>query len=181
MITINHIIPYLEKLNQKEKDKLIINLLKKNKEEIKKIYYQFVALPKEIDDLFHDTKIEIEQEFFGIYYGVVQKKLAKAIGNSNKIIKAYAAVDKRPEKEAELFLFILDILFENFSNEFGTCWTVYDSKTGQLMSKLLKKIKKIHPDYIVEFEEKINNYIYRLKKIASHNDLIYNLPDKLFG
>jgi hypothetical protein len=75
---------------------------------------------------------------------------------------------------------MLGIIFAHFSNEFGTCWTVFDFRVAQDVSKLITIVtKKIHEDYRMDFEDKINGYIKRLKAVASHLDVIYNLPDKI--
>jgi hypothetical protein len=181
MISIDQIKPYIESLNLKEKDKLIVQLLRKNQEEMSRIYYQKVASSGELDEYFDDTKEEILVCLDVNYsYGILQKNLAKGIAKANKTIKKYALVDKRPEKEAELLMFILDLLFEEYSNEFGTRWTAFDYRTGQTLSKLITLVsKKIHPDYRIEFEDRINNYLLEIKKLSSYNDFIYNLPDKL--
>jgi hypothetical protein len=82
-IEIADIKPYLESLNEKEKDKLIARLLAKNREELQSIYFQKVASKGELEDLFEDVKGEIE-DAMNVYinYGISQKNLAKGIQKS---------------------------------------------------------------------------------------------------
>ncbi|MEQ8415447.1 MAG: hypothetical protein RIB71_13310 [Imperialibacter sp.] len=173
--------PYLDSLNEKEKDKLIARLLAKNRAELDAIYFQKVASKDDLEDLFADVKAEIEGAMnVYINYGTLQKNLAKGIQKATQAINRYKAIDRRPEKEGELIMHMLEIIFTEFGNEFGTCWTVFDFRVAQAVSKVVTIVtKKIHADYRMDFEDKINGYIQRLKAVASHNDVIYNLPDKI--
>jgi hypothetical protein len=180
-IEIADVKPYLDSLNEKEKDKLIARLLTKNQAELEAIYFQKVASKNDLEDLFADVKAEIE-DAMNVYinYGVIQKNLAKGIQKATQAINRYKAIDRRPEKEGELIMYMLEIIFTDFGNEFGTCWTVFDFRVAQAVSKLITIVtKKIHEDYRMDFEDNINRYIKRLKSVASHNDVIYNLPDKI--
>ena len=182
MAEINDIKDYVLALPIKEKDKLLLKLLKKNKEEIDRIYLSEIADESALDVYFEEVKEEIHQYLVHEVFnrGNFHKNMARGIGKANKAIKSCASVVKKPEKEAELLMYILDIIFTDFSDELGTCWTTFDHKVAQTLSRAVTMAsKKIHPDYRIEFEETLNNYLMRLKKTSSHLDYIYRMPDRI--
>lgn len=164
----------------KEKNKLLLQLLRKNTEAVQKIYYQNISDKEEMQTLVENLKVEITDILNWEYAkgGNTHKNLARGIGNASKEIARFKSV-LSPELETELNMHLLDIIFSDLSNELGTCWTVFDHKVTQTLSKTLTLVtKKIHEDYRVEFEEQLNNYLFRIKK-ASHLDYVYNLPNRI--
>ncbi len=165
----------------KEKDKLLLQLLRKSPETIQKIYYQNVSEKDEIDTLIENLKVEIEDLLSREYSkrGNEYKNLARGIGKASKEIARFKGV-LSPEQETEINMYLLDIIFTDLANNLGTCWTVFDHKVTQTLSKTINLVtKKIHEDYRVEFEDKLNNYLRILKRKSSHLDYVFILPDRL--
>jgi len=179
--TIEDIKTVVVNMPAKEKDKLLLQLLRKNPKAINKIYYQQVAGKEEIEMLIEDLKNEISALLSDELFkrGRFQKNMARGIRNASQAINEYTSV-LRPEQESALYLHILDIIFKDMSQALGTCWTTFDHKVAQTLSKVVTLVsKKLHEDYRVEFEEQVNDYLQRLKKTSSHLDYVYNLPDRL--
>lgn len=60
---------------------------------------------------------------------------------------------------------------------FGTCFTQYDTKVAMIVKRLITIVtKKLHPDYKVEYEDKINEYLQILHRTSNHIDPVYHLP-----
>lgn len=128
-------------------------------------------------ELFEKTKEEINQLFFKSYRGYSdQLKLANKLKACIKKLNEKSKFFKNKLYEAKLLMFILDEVFGYPVDFFGTCFTVFDSKTGIILKRLLTLLKKIHPDYHTEFEDKINRYLEILHRRSNHIDNIYNLP-----
>jgi hypothetical protein len=180
-ISIEQISPYLESLTAKQKDKLIHQLLKRDKEMIERLYLEHIATPIERDERFEYYKKEVEACMHTYYRAPCDELImAKAISNAKKIIVQFAKLDKRPEKEAELLMDILKVVFDENPAQLGTCWTKYDHSVGQTIKKLITLIKsKLHEDYLIEYKEPLESYISRLKRTSSFNDSIYLLPDTI--
>lgn len=165
----------------KEKDKLLLQLLRKSPETIQKIYYQNVSEKDEVITLMEDLKEEISSLLDQEYSkrGNEYKNMARGIAKASKEIARFKGV-LSPEQETEINMHLLDIIFTDLVSNLGTCWTVFDHKVTQTLSKTINLVtKKIHEDYRVEFEDKLNEYLRTLKKTSSHLDYVYILPDRI--
>jgi len=165
----------------KEKNKLLLQLLRKSPETIQKIYYQKVSEEDEVKTLIENLKEEITDLLSWEYSkgGNEYKNMAKGIAKASKEIGRYKSV-LNPEQETEINMHLLDIIFTDLSVNLGTCWTVFDHKVTQTLSKTINLVtKKIHEDYRVEFEGQLNTYLKRLKAASSHLDYVYILPDRI--
>ena len=107
---------------------------------------------------------------------IIQKELAKAIGKSIKIINDFKKVAKSPYHEAQALMFLLDIVFVNYTSELGTCFTIFDSKLAIITKRFINLVVKLHLDYHVEFSKKVDEYTQKLAKHCSHLDTVQNMP-----
>jgi len=181
-ITIEHLKPYLESLTARQQEKLLYQLLKKDKILIEQLYFKHLSTPEKLDERYADFEEELKHALF-ISYRAKSDELAvaKAIGEAKKVINRFTKVDRRPEKEAELLILILDAIFEPGNPaRLGTCWTKYDLTVAQTLKRLLTIIRnKLHEDYLLDFKPKLNMYLTKVKSTSGFHDFIYDLPDNL--
>ncbi len=169
----------IKSLSKKELEKIIIRFAKKNKEMYDSLSFEYLQKDSAID-LFEDAKDEIELLFINLGRRVIQKSLANAIGKSVQIINNFCKITKDAKLEADLLLFLLKIVFDNFSEHLGTCWTVFDSKLAITTNRLFNLLKKkLHEDYWIEYRDNINRFLKILKNNSSHIDYIYSMPHSL--
>jgi hypothetical protein len=165
-------------------------------EELQKLVIQFTSINKEIydfvnlhyvekedaeEELFEETieKITDEILFLG-ERGIVQKNLAKAITKSVEYINHFVKVTKNLNREADLLRNLLDDVFKNYTNELGTCWTVFDSKLAITTNRFYNLVtKKLHEDYRIEYHDSLNRYLEILHSSSNHLDYIYNMPKSI--
>lgn len=182
-ISIEDLRPYLESLSEQQKDKLLHQLLKKNKIMIEQLYFKHVSTPDELDTRYDHFVDMMKANLFTIYRSRSDElAVAKAIGEAKKVINEFTRVDKRPEKEAELLMIILKAVFDDQDNpaRFGTCWTKYDLTVAQTLKRLITIIKKkLHEDYLFDYKREIDRYLVRLKATSNFNDFVYELPKEL--
>ncbi|WP_372948240.1 hypothetical protein [Mariniphaga sp.] len=75
---------------------------------------------------------------------------------------------------------ILTFVFERFTDDLGTCWTVFDSKLAVTTNRLYNLVtKKLHEDYWIEYREDVNRYLDILHSRSNHLDYIYNMPKSI--
>jgi len=56
----------------------------------------------------------------------------------------------------------------------------YDYKVGLLLKRLITlATKKMHPDYLVDYQEKINDFLTQLHKTSNRINTIKELPEKI--
>ena len=180
-VNIKDLQPYLESLSDKQKDKLIIQLLKKDKLLMEKLYFKHMASPQEYDQLYEDFKTQIAQKFNTSYRAHSQELAnAKAINEAKRVIDHFTKIDKDPIKEAEMLLMILNVVLNQSDANLGTCWTKYDLTVTQTIRRLITVIcNKIHEDHLLDFKPKVDKYLKLLKSHSNFNDFVWDLPDEL--
>lgn len=164
-----------------ELQKLVMQFASKNREIYDFVNLQYVNGNDAEDELFEETIEKISDEIlFPGERGIIQKNLAKAITKSVGYINHFAKVTKNELREAELLLNLLDDVFENYTDELSTCWTVFDSKLAITTNRLYNLVtKKLHEDYLVEYTEPMNRFLEILHSKSNHLDYVYGMPKSM--
>jgi len=169
----------ISSLSTEEKEKIIFRICKKNKDIYETLLFEYMK-DESGRDFFKETKNEIASQFTCFWSRVIQKELARAVTHSIKAINRFASITNDKKQEADLLNFLLKIIFTEFSEELGTCWTTFDSKVGTATRRLLNLVnKKLHEDHHIEYKADINSYIKILKSKCGHLDSVFNMPDSL--
>jgi len=171
----------IQEIPLEELQKLVMQFASKNPEIYDFINLQYVNGTDAEDELFEGTIEKISDEIlFPGERGIVQKNLAKAITKSVEYINHFVKVTKNGKREAELLLKLLDVVFENYTDELGTCWTVFDSKLAITTNRLYNLVtKKLHEDYRIEFAEPMNRFLEILQAKSNHLDYVYDMPKSM--
>lgn len=132
-------------------------------------------------DLYEKTIRDLEVIFRKSYKGFSQQlQLANMLSACIKRINEFTGISKNKVLEANLLIHILEVPFSLTTKMFGTCFTQYDSKVAMILKRLITLVtKKMHPDYKIEFEEKINNYLQILHQTSNHIDTVYHMPKSI--
>lgn len=171
----------IQEIPVEELQKLVIQLASKNKEIYDFVNIHYAENEDAEYELFEETKEKIREEilFLG-ERGIVQKNLAKAITKSVGYINHFAKVTKNKKREADLLRNLLDVVFENYTDELGTCWTAFDSRLAVTTNRLYNLVtKKLHEDYRIEYCDNLNRYLKILHAKSNHLDYIYNMPQSI--
>ncbi len=164
-----------------ELQKIVLKAASQNPEIYDFININYVEGTEAEEELFEQTKEYISDEIcFLSKRGIIQKNLAKAITNAIRYVNHFSKVTKNEIREAELLVFLVDETFQNYADELGTCWTVFDSKLAITTNRLYNLVtKKLHEDYQIEFTEPINRFLKLLHAKSFHLDYVYNMPKSL--
>lgn len=171
----------IKEISVEELQKLVIQFTSKNKELYDYVNLHYVERADAEEQLFEGTMEKITDEilFLG-ERGIVQKNLAKAITKSVGYINHFVKVTKNKNKKADLLRNLLDNVFENYTDELGTCWTVFDSKLAFTTNRFYNLVtKKLHEDYRIEYRDNLNLYLESLHAKSNHLDYIYNMPKSM--
>lgn len=171
----------IKNLDTKELQEIVLKMAAKEK-----LVYDFVVtnyLNKEYgeEELFEETKDDLEMLSLISYKGIsVQIRVAKMLGNCIKRINEFTKVSKNKKYEAELLMYALQFSFSLPPNEFGTCFTVFDSKTAITLKRLINIVtNQLHPDYQADYAVKINEYLKILHLRSNHIDTVYHMPKSI--
>jgi hypothetical protein len=152
----------------------------------KKANYDFLLanyLDKESGekDLYEEARRDLDSLFIKRYKGFSERlRLANMLSACVKRINEFTGVSKNKKLEADLLLYVLEVPFSLSTNMFGTCFTQYDYRVSLLVRRLINLVvKKLHPDYLIEYKDKLNGYLTILHRTSDFNDFIYNLPQKI--
>jgi hypothetical protein len=131
--------------------------------------------------LFDATKSDLDLIFGKRYKGFSEQlRMVNMLNACIKRVSSFAKISKNKALEAELLLYILDIPFSMTPDMFGTCFTQYDTKVAMILKRLINIVTQgLHEDYMLEFQEKINNYLNILHHTSNHIDNVNKLPKSI--
>lgn len=172
-----------EQLNQLSKNELIDMVLKLA---AKRYNYEFLLvnfLDKEGGEqtLFDEAKEDIDQLCQKQFKGrTIQHQLVKKLNACIKRINEFTVEAKNKKLEADLVLYVLELQFSNSSKVFGARFSGYDYKVGLLLKKLIGIVtKKLHPDYLADYQDKINDFLDQLHRTSNRINTIKDLPEMI--
>jgi hypothetical protein len=168
----------IKKLDYKDLQDIVISLASKEKTAYDFILLNYLDKESGEQDLFEATKADLEIIFRKRHKGFSEElQIANMLGACIKRINEFTKISKNKVLEAELLMYILQIPFSLTTKMFGTCFTQYDTKVAMITKRLITIVtKKLHEDYKIEYEDKINNYLQILHRTSNHIDTVYNLP-----
>jgi hypothetical protein len=128
--------------------------------------------------LFEEAKEAIDKlcqkEFKG---RTIQHQLAKKLNACTKRIGEFTVETKNKRLETDLVLYVLEMQFANPSKVFGARFSGYDYKVGLLLKRLINLVtKKLHPDYLIDYQDKINEFLTLIHNTSNRINTINELP-----
>ena len=167
----------ISKLSYDELIKIVFRFARKNKEMYETLSFEYLQ-DDSAEELFEDVKQDIDFHFSFVEEGrVIQKNLAKAISNSIQDINEFKKVTKNKKLEADSLVFLLCIVFDRYEEDLGTCWTIFDSKVATTLNRLINLVRKIHPDYWIEYKKDIDRFIKIMKEKSGSIQTVYKMPN----
>ena len=105
------------------------------------------------------------------------KQTVKKLNVCVKRINEFTIETKSKKLEADLILYVLELQFENHPRAFGARVSGYDYKVGLLLKRLINLIsKKLHPDYLIDYQDRINEMLTKLHYTSNRVNTIKELP-----
>ena len=131
--------------------------------------------------LFEEAKEDIDKLCLKEFKGrTIQHQLVKKLNACTKRIGEFTIETKSKKLEADLVLYVLEKQFEHPSKVFGARFSGYDYKVGLLLKRLISLVtKKLHPDYLIDYQDKINEFLTKLHKTSNRINTIKDLPDSI--
>ncbi len=172
-----------EQVNELSKKELVDIVLKLAGKRYNYEYLLVNFLDKEGGEqiLFEETKEDIDKLCQKEYKGrTIQHQLVKKLNACTKRIGEFTVETKSKKLQADLIFYVLELQFDNPSKVFGARFSGYDYKVGLLLKKLITLVtKKLHPDYQIDYQDKINEFLTKLHKTSDRINTIYDLPQMI--
>ena len=171
----------INNLSQKELSKIVLKLASKDKLVYEYLYVNYLNKEDGEKDLFNKTLDNISLCFAKKYKAYApEQKATKMLSASIKELNDFIKSSKNKNMEAELLIVILEEAFLHPEASLGTCFTGFDNKIAQILKRLITLVtKKMHEDYLIEYQDKINKYLKIIHKQSGFNDYVYELPDEI--
>jgi len=168
-------------LPQKELAKIVIDLISKDKSAYNLVYIRYLNGETGVKDIYEDVLSNIETCFYNNYKGHIQSQRdAKMLSACVKELNNFTKISKNKIMEANLLMVILKEALINRRDSFGTYSTAFDNKVAQILRRLLNIItKKIHPDYLIDYQDDVNEYLKIIAKYSYHHIFTYKLPKNI--
>jgi len=172
-----------EQLQQLSKQELVDVVLKLSG---KRYNYEFLLVnfldPEGGEQiLFEEAKVDVYNLFYKPSSGrTIQHQLAKKLNRCTKRIKEFTVETKSKKLEADLILYVLELQFAQDLRVFGAHFSGYDYKVALLLKKLISVVtKKLHPDYFVDYQEQINDFLNKIHYTSNRINTVYDLPQEI--
>ncbi|MEA3443893.1 MAG: hypothetical protein U9R19_04120 [Bacteroidota bacterium] len=171
----------IKALSRKSLEEVVIKMAAKDQMVFDFLMVNYLDKESGEQELFEKTKSDLNEIFNKNYIGNAEqlqnvKRLSAGIKRLNKFTK----VSKNKILEAKLLIYILEDHVYDSNDLFGTCFDSYDSKVAQIFKRLLYLVtKKLHPDYLGDFQDIINKFLDVLHSKANHTNSVYNLPESV--
>lgn len=132
-------------------------------------------------DLFEEAKADLDKLFRKRYKGFSEElQLANMLAACTKRVNEFTKVSKNRNQEADLLLHVLNVPFSLRPNLLGTCFTAYDTKVAIMLRRLINVVTtKLNPDYLIEYQETINDYLKILHRCSGFLNSVYALPKSI--
>jgi hypothetical protein len=131
--------------------------------------------------LFEEAREDIDKLNDKDYKGrTIQHQAVKRLNACTKRIREFTVETKSKKLEADLVLYVLEMQFAGPVKMFGARISGYDYKVGLLLKKLISMVtKKMHPDYLIDYQDKINEFLTKLHQTSDHINTILDLPQMI--
>lgn len=168
-------------LSKTELQKIVIKMAAKDKVVFDYLLVNYLEKETGENDLFEETKTDLDLLFTKSYRGFSEElQLANMLSACIKRINQFSKICKSKNLEADLVMYVLELVFSLSASLFSTCFTAYDYKVALMVRRVITIVQtKLHPDYKLEYAEKINNYLTALHRTSNHIDFIYGLPQSI--
>lgn len=126
------------------------------------------------DEVIEDIDALCQKEYKG---RTIQHQMVKRLKACTKKMTEFTASVKNKKLEADLMVYLLDKQFTQPTKVFGARFSGYDYKVGLLLKKLIALVaQKLHPDYLIDYQDKINDFLDKLHRTSNHIQTIKDLP-----
>lgn len=170
----------LGKLTKEELKKIVIRFARKYAQMNKTLEFELVE-SESVEELLEEVYETIEMELRWADGNIIQKPLAKAMSTSIAEINSFKKTTKSKYHEALALQRLLNVVFKDYREHLGTCWTIFDSKVASAAKRYFKLVISLHEDYHIEFKDDFEQILKHTKAECRHYDSIFELPDTFEG
>jgi hypothetical protein len=165
----------VKQLTDKEKEAIILKAARRDAELYDLLAYEL--LPDiTLEQVTEDTSEKIHELMYGITGRNLAKNVTRNLRKSVKEIARFKRITKDPKAEIEVHLFLLRLIFNNFTGQFESRYKSFYVATARLVLRTMQLIKKnLHEDYHLEYKAELDDFLEQLRSRKGFH-LTFEIP-----
>lgn len=166
----------VKELSDKEKETLLLRAVRRDAELYDMLAFELLE-EVTLDDLIEQTSEKIHELMHTTSGRSFSKSLTKSLRKSVKEIARFKRITKNAKGEVELHLYLLKIIFDNFTGQFESVYRTFFMATARLTLRTAQLIRKnLHEDYHLEYKAPLDEYLTHLHSRSKSSGLSFVLP-----
>lgn len=165
-------------LSRVDLERIIVKIAAKEKSVYDYLVLNYFDKEGGEQDLVAEVKTDLDKLFRKSYKGYAQElQMANMVSACTKRINEFSKISSNKKHEADLLVYVLDVPFSMSSKLFGTCFSAYDQKVTMMLKRLITIVTtKLHSDYLIDYQDKINKYLEIIYLRSGFHDYVRLLP-----
>jgi hypothetical protein len=156
----------VKQLSEKEKEAIILKAARRDAELYDLLSYELIE-EVTLEEVYNQSTDTIHELLLNASGRSLAKALNKALRKALKEIALFKRITKDKKAEADLHLYTLRLIFDNFTGQFDSYYKGFFTATARLLHRTIQLIRKnLHEDYHLEYKPELDNY---LQQIHSRN------------
>ncbi len=167
----------LKSLSDKEKDTLLLRAIKRDDELHEALRFELLeevtlaSVQAEAEDRIHEV-LSLSLSGFQL-----SRFLPKAVGKALKEVARARRITKSKHLEIDLDMYLLRLLFRNFSGPLGSSHAMFYKGVARLTFRTANLVlKNLHEDYWLEYKGELDDFFQRLNTYDNRWQLSFELP-----
>lgn len=166
----------IKQLSEKEKEDVILKAVRRDAELYELLTYEL--LPEvSLEQVVAETSERIYTLMFQPSGRIFSKAITRSLRKAIKEIARFKRITKDAKGEIDLHMYLLRLIFENFSGQFESTYKTFFVATARLVVRTIQLIqKKLHPDYHLEYKAELDDFLAQLHSRSKSRSLTFALP-----
>jgi hypothetical protein len=166
----------IKQLSDKEKEAIILKAVRRDAELYELLAFEL--LPEvTLEQVMEETSERIHALMFNPTGRIFSKGIQRSLRKSVKEIARFKRITKDAKGEIDLHLYLLKLIFENFSGQFESQFKSFFVTTARLVVRTMQLIRKnLHPDYHLEYKPELDAFLSQLHGRSKSKHLTFALP-----
>ncbi len=151
----------IKQLSDKEKEALLLKAMRRDAELHDIIAFELEEIS--LEEFQEQTNDKIHELLLNATGRSLPKALTKTLRKAAKEVARFKRVTKDAKAEVELHLYILRIIFDNYTGQFDSYYKGFYTATARLLLRTMQLIRKnLHEDYHVEYKDTLDAFLEQI-------------------
>ncbi|MBC8083564.1 MAG: hypothetical protein H7Z21_10165 [Hymenobacter sp.] len=170
----------LHRLSDKEKEALLLRAARRDAELYDTLSFELLP-DMTLETVFEQTSDRLHELFaVGATGRLLNRSLTKALQKATKEVARTRRVTKDKRLEIDLNLYILRLIFDNYTGQFESTYAGFYTATARLTARTAQLVAtNLHEDLWLEYKADVDDFLGQLHGRSKSHSLRFVLPRKL--